>query len=62
MSSRLVWHIAGFFAVLIPLVYQGSHGTSEFVFTSTLDADAWSNYGIAFCVGLTVNTFPFVGT
>lgn len=57
----LVWHIAGFFAVLIPLVYLGPRTDAKFVFTSTADTDSWPNYGIAFCVGLVGNTFPFVG-
>ena len=63
MCLRLVWHIVGFFVVLIPLVYLGrkNSNSADFVFTSTLDGDLWSNYGIAFCIGLTVNTFPFVG-
>ncbi|KAK5169371.1 uncharacterized protein LTR77_005346 [Saxophila tyrrhenica] len=56
-----IWHIVGFFCVLIPLVYLGPKNTAEFVWTSTADADLWPNYGIAFCIGVTVNTFPFVG-
>ena len=59
--NRLVWHTVGFLCILIPLVVLGSHNSAEFVFTSTADADSWPNYGIAFCIGLTVNTFPFVG-
>lgn len=58
---RFIWHVVGFFAVLIPLVYLGPQNTADFVFTSTVDADVWSNYGIAFCIGLTTSTFPFVG-
>ena len=57
----LVWHIVGFFAVLIPLVYLGPRTDAKLVFTSTADTDSWPNYGIAFCVGLVGNTFPFVG-
>jgi hypothetical protein len=56
-----IWHIVGFFAVLIPLVYLGPRTDAKFVFTSTADTDSWPNYGIAFCVGLVGNTFPFVG-
>ena len=47
--------------MLIPLVYLGPQNTANFVWTSTVDADAWSNYGIAFCIGVTTSTFPFVG-
>ena len=57
----LVWHIAGFLAVLIPLIYLGPRTDAKFVFTSTADTDSWPNYGIAFCLGLVGNTFPFVG-
>ncbi|GAB7326944.1 hypothetical protein MBLNU13_g10903t1 [Cladosporium sp. NU13] len=56
-----IWHIVGFFAVLIPLIYLGPRTDAKFVFTSTADTDSWPNYGIAFCVGLVGNTFPFVG-
>lgn len=56
-----IWHVVGFFAVLIPLVYLGPQTSPSFVFTSTADAGAWPNYGLAFCVGVVVNTFPFVG-
>lgn len=58
---RFIWHIVGFFAILIPLVYLGPQNTASFVFTSTADAEAWPNYGIAWCIGLTTSTFPFVG-
>ncbi|KAK3654172.1 hypothetical protein LTR56_004227 [Elasticomyces elasticus] len=58
----LVWHILGFFAILIPLVYLApEQNTASFVWTSTADADAWPNYGIALCIGVTTSTFPFVG-
>ncbi|KAK4889263.1 hypothetical protein LTR27_011940 [Elasticomyces elasticus] len=58
----LVWHILGFFAILIPLVYLApEQNTANFVWTSTADADVWPNYGIAFCIGVTTSTFPFVG-
>ncbi|KAK6439601.1 hypothetical protein LTR95_004191 [Oleoguttula sp. CCFEE 5521] len=58
-----IWHVAGFFAVLIPLVYLGPQNTASFVFTSSADAGAWSSMsmGLAFCVGLVTSTFPFVG-
>lgn len=58
-----IWHIIGFFAVLIPLVYLGPQNTASFVFTSSADAGAWSSMstGVAFCVGLVTSTFPFVG-
>ena len=57
----LIWHIAGFFAVMIPLVCLGPRTDAKFVFTSTADTGSWPNYGIAFCVGLVGNTFPFIG-
>ncbi|KAK3632986.1 hypothetical protein LTR56_016034 [Elasticomyces elasticus] len=62
MLLTLVWHILGFFTILIPLVYLApEQNTASFVWTSTADADAWPNYGIAFCIGVTTSTFPFVG-
>lgn len=60
-SDRLIWHIVGFLAVLIPLVVLGPKNSARFVFTSSADADAWANPGLAFCVGLITSTFPFVG-
>ncbi|KAK3718751.1 hypothetical protein LTR37_004970 [Vermiconidia calcicola] len=56
-----IWHVVGFFAVLIPLVYLAPQTSAEFVFSSTVNSGQWPNYGISFCVGLIVNTFPFVG-
>ena len=61
LAIRFVWHVVGFFAVLIPLVYLAPTNSASFVFTSTADAGNWPNYGIAFCVGLVTSTFPFVG-
>ncbi|KAK5692864.1 hypothetical protein LTR97_010340 [Elasticomyces elasticus] len=55
-------YVGRFFAILIPLVYLApEQNTASFVWTSTADADAWPNYGIAFCIGVTTSTFPFVG-
>jgi choline transport protein len=54
--------VLGFFVILIPLVVLAPQkNTAEFVFTAKVDADVWPNYGIAFCIGLTTSTFPFVG-
>lgn len=57
-----IWHIAVFFAGLIPLVHLGPQTSTTFVFTSTADFGGWNNYGLTFCVGLVTSTFPFVRT
>ncbi|RYP09568.1 hypothetical protein DL764_001253 [Monosporascus ibericus] len=53
----LILHLAGFFGVLVPLVYFAPHNDSSFVFTSFSNNGAWPTQAMAFMVG-----FPTVAT
>ncbi|RYO93887.1 hypothetical protein DL762_000842 [Monosporascus cannonballus] len=53
----LILHLAGFFGVLVPLVYFAPHNDASFVFTSFSNNGAWPTQAMAFMVG-----FPTVAT
>ena len=58
----LIIHVLGFFAVLIPLVYMASHGSTSSVFTNFVNEGSWSTQGLSFFVGIIGNVFAFLGT
>lgn len=57
----LIFHVLGFFAILITLVYMAPHGTASTVFTTSLNAGNWPTQGISYCVGFIGNVATFVG-
>lgn len=57
----LTIHIIGFFAVLIPLVYLGPHGSAKDVFVTFLNEGGWSTDGLSFFVGLIASVYTFTG-
>ncbi|KAL8635957.1 MAG: hypothetical protein Q9228_006601, partial [Teloschistes exilis] len=57
----LVFHVLGFFAIIIPLVYLSPHTSSHDVFGRFLNAGGWSSQGLSFFVGLIGNIFAFLG-
>jgi choline transport protein len=57
----LCFHILGFFAVLIPLVYLGPHGSAKDVFTAFINAGDWSSDGLSFFVGIIASVYTFTG-
>lgn len=57
----LIVHIAGFFGVLIPLVYFAPHGSPTDVFGTFLDQGNWNSIGLAFFIGLVTSIFSFIG-
>ena len=58
----LVFHIAGFIAVLATLLAMTSPKKSaEFVFTTSLNEGAWPTLGLSYCVGFLGNVATFVG-
>jgi hypothetical protein len=57
----LIIHIAGFFAILIPLVYLAPHGDTTDVFRTFLNEGGWSSDGLAFFVGLITPVYSFLG-
>lgn len=57
----LVLYVLGFFAIVIPLVYLGPHGSAKDVFTTFINGGEWPNQGISFFVGLMGTVFAFLG-
>ncbi|KAI1393099.1 putative GABA transporter [Hypoxylon trugodes] len=48
----LILHLAGFFGILVPLVYFSPHNDPSFVFTNFFDNGGWGSQGLTFFVGL----------
>jgi hypothetical protein len=57
----LCFHIIGFFAVLIPLVYLGPHGSAKDVFATFINGGSWSSDGLSFFVGIIASVYTFTG-
>jgi choline transport protein len=57
----LILHVLGFFAIIIPLVYLGPHGSAKNVFTSFINSGGWSSDGLSFFVGLIASVYTFTG-
>jgi hypothetical protein len=57
----LVFHVAGFFGLLIPLVYLAPHSDSSTVFTMFLNEGEWQTQGLSFMIGLIGPVFNFLG-
>ncbi|KAI2618103.1 putative GABA transporter [Hypoxylon sp. NC1633] len=51
-GAILVLHLAGFFGVLVPMVYFAHHKDPAEVFTTFLNAGGWSTDGLSFVVGM----------
>ncbi|KAI0468730.1 amino acid transporter [Xylaria cf. heliscus] len=47
----LILHLAGFFGVLVPLVYFAPHSSPSEVFTAFFNEGGWSSQGLSFLVG-----------
>lgn len=47
-SMMLLFHVLGFFAILIPQVYLSQHQSAKFVFTDFLNLGDWSNKPLSF--------------
>jgi choline transport protein len=57
----LAFHIIGFFAILIPLVYLGPHGSAKSVFATFINGGDWSSGGLSFFVGIIAPVYTFTG-
>ena len=57
----LVVHILGFFAVILPLIFFGSHQDAAEVFTTFLNKGHLHTKGLSFMVGIVGTAFPFLG-
>ena len=60
-SLMLVFHILGFFGLLIPLVYLSPHQSAHEVFTHFENLGGWKTNGLAFFVGLVTCSTSFPG-
>lgn len=60
-SLVLVIHIAGFFCVLVPLVYLAPHVSAHEVFAKFNDGGDWGSQGLSFMIGLSTSMFGFIG-
>lgn len=60
-TAILVFHILGFFGLLIPLVQLSSHQSAREVFTHFLNLGGWSTAGLSFFVSLVSAFTSFPG-
>lgn len=61
-SFILVFHVIGFFAVLIPVVHLAPNRASTHdVFTQFSNGGAWPSQGLSFFIGLVGNVFAMLG-
>lgn len=57
----LVFHIAGFIAIMSVLWVYSPHGSVASVFTTSLNEGGWPTQGLSYCVGFVGNVATFVG-
>ena len=57
----LIFHVVGFFGILIPLVYMAPHTDAATVFTTFLNGGGWQTQGLSFMIGLIGPVFNFLG-
>ena len=58
----LVFHIAGFFAILVTLLVMTPNlGSNASVWLTTLNEGGWPTQGLSYCVGFLGNVATFVG-
>ncbi|KAI2606192.1 putative GABA transporter [Hypoxylon fragiforme] len=50
-GAILILHLAGFFGVLVPMVYFAPHNDPKMVFTTFFNTGGWSTQGLSFFVG-----------
>ncbi|KAI0100862.1 amino acid/polyamine transporter I, partial [Nemania sp. FL0031] len=56
-----IFHILGFFAVLLPLVLLSEHGTAKDVFDTFLNLGDWQTQGLSFSIGIAGTVFALLG-
>lgn len=57
----LIFHVLGFLAILVTVLYTAPHGTAASVFTKSLNEGNWPTQGLSYCVGFIGNVATFVG-
>ncbi|GAB1203912.1 hypothetical protein APSETT445_002556 [Aspergillus pseudonomiae] len=61
-GTILIFHVLGFFAILVPLTYMADHKSSaEEVFTYFINKGNWPSDALSVFVGLTGPVFAFAG-
>ena len=60
-SLMLLFHLLGFFGLLIPLVHLAPHQSAHEVFTHFLNLGGWDTQGLSFFVGLITVSGAFPG-
>lgn len=61
-GTVLIFHVLGFFAILVPLTYMADHKSSaEEVFTYFINEGNWPSKALSVFVGLTGPVFAFAG-
>jgi len=57
----VVFHIAGFIAIVTVLWVYSPHNSAHFVFATSLNEGGWPTQGLSYCVGFLGNVATFVG-
>ncbi|PMD29417.1 amino acid transporter [Hyaloscypha variabilis F] len=57
----LVFHCAGFIAIMAVLWVYSPHGSAASVFATSLNEGGWPTQGLSYCVGFLGNVATFVG-
>lgn len=57
----LIFHVLGFFTILVPVVYLAPHTTASDVFNMFLNEGGFKTQGLSFFVGLVGIAFCFLG-
>jgi choline transport protein len=57
----LIFHVLGFFAILIPMDYMAPHGSASDVFTVFMNGGNFGSQGLSFMVGLVGPIFCLLG-
>ena len=57
----LVFHLAGFVAIMTTILVMAPHGSARSVFATSLNEGGWSTQGLSYCVGFLGNVATFVG-
>lgn len=57
----LIFHVCGFFAILVPLWVLAPRNTSSVVFTQFTDGGNWGSIGLSCLIGMLSPVFAFIG-
>ena len=60
-SLMLIFHVMGFFGVLVPLLYLAPHNSPSKVFANFQNSGGWSSDGLSFLVGFSGSMVCFLG-